>query len=79
MPTANPLDSLPLAGILITSLLAIVLVREWKRRSPICLVIGLLGCSYVLVGNFLRIGTIFGERLFYWPSLFFFMLAGWAR
>ena len=78
MPTANPLDSLPLAGILIIALLGIVFVREWKRRSPICLVIALLGCSYVLVGNFLRIGTIFGERLFYWPSLFFFMLIGWA-
>ena len=78
MPTANPLDSLPLAGILIIALLGIVVVREWKRRSPVCLVIGLLGCSYVLVGNFLRIGTIFGERLFYWPSLFFFMLVGWV-
>ncbi|MGN6371106.1 MAG: hypothetical protein ACTHN5_22860 [Phycisphaerae bacterium] len=77
MPTANPLDSLPLAGILIVALLGIVLVREWKRRSPVWLVIALLGSSYALVGNFLRIGTIFGERLFYWPSLFFFMLVAW--
>ena len=78
MPTANPTEPLPLAGILIVGLMGIVLVREWKRRSPVCLVIALLGCSYALVANVLRIGTIFGERLFYWPSLFFFMLIAWA-
>jgi protein O-mannosyl-transferase len=78
MPTANPFDSLPLAGILIVALLGIVMVREWKRRSPICLVIALLASSYALVANVLRIGTIFGERLFYWPSLFFFMLIAWV-
>ena len=78
MPTANPTEPMALAGILIVMLLGIVVVRQWKRRSPICLVVALLGCSYALVGNFLRIGTIFGERLFYWPSLFFFMLVGWV-
>jgi tetratricopeptide (TPR) repeat protein len=55
-----------------------VSIRQWRRAPQIALVIGLLFTAYALVANVLRIGTIFGERLFYWPSAFAIILIAWA-
>ncbi len=70
MPSGNPLNPGVAAGLLIVSL-AVLLAVRYRRQAPrIVLLAGLFVCSYALVANFLRIGTIFGERLFYWPSVF---------
>jgi tetratricopeptide (TPR) repeat protein len=70
MPTGNPLQPLALLGELLV-LGAVVVCASWYRRRPgLVLTILLFGLSYALIANFLRIGTIFGERLFYWPSVF---------
>ncbi|HVT79219.1 MAG TPA: hypothetical protein VHM90_01070, partial [Phycisphaerae bacterium] len=65
-------------GVLICGLLITVSVYCWKRRPEVLLLAGLTFLSYILVANFVRIGTIFGERLFYWPSVFVLILAAWA-
>lgn len=78
MPTANPLAPMPLIGILVCVLAGIVSARFWRRMPQLALVIGLFFVSYLLVSNAIRIGTIFGERLFYWPSAFVILLVAWA-
>jgi tetratricopeptide (TPR) repeat protein len=78
MPTANPLQPLALIGILVTVLTAVLMVRYRKTAGPLLLVVGLFAMSYALVSNFLRIGTIMGERLFYLPSVFVLMLVAWG-
>ena len=75
MPTSNPLQPLVAAGLLITSLGLLVSVRFFRRAPRIALLVGFFICSYALVSNFMRIGTIMGERLFYWPSVFVIILA----
>jgi tetratricopeptide (TPR) repeat protein len=75
MPMSNLLSSLPLLGLSLAALLAVIAAKSWKTRPAVVLAIGLFVCAYGLVANVLRIGTIFGERLFYWPSVFVLMLA----
>jgi tetratricopeptide (TPR) repeat protein len=78
LPGANPLAALPLIGIL-SCVLALILSVRFSRRLPqIALILGLLFFSYFLVSNAIRIGTIFGERLFYLPSAFILMLLSWG-
>jgi tetratricopeptide (TPR) repeat protein len=78
MPTANLLSPLPLVGILLCALAAVLSVRSWRKAPQFLLVVGMFFISYVLVSNAVRIGTIFGERLFYWPSAFALLLVAWA-
>jgi tetratricopeptide (TPR) repeat protein len=78
MPTANPLQPMALIGILVTVLTVVLAVRHRKTAGPLLLVVGLFVLSYALVSNFLRIGTILGERLFYMPSAFVLMIVAWA-
>jgi tetratricopeptide (TPR) repeat protein len=78
MPTANPFEPLPLLGILVIVLAGIMSWRHRKTLPALALVLGLFFTAYILVANFLRIGTIFGERLFYWPSAFVILLVAWA-
>jgi tetratricopeptide (TPR) repeat protein len=78
LPTANPLTPFPAAGLLGLLLAAILCVRSWRKAPQLTLVVGLFLTSYLLVANVVRIGTIFGERLFYWPSAFVLMLTAWA-
>jgi tetratricopeptide (TPR) repeat protein len=77
MPTANPFQPLALIGILLTLLVTVLAVRHRKTAGPLLLVLGLFVLSYALVANFLRIGTIMGERLFYLPSAFVLMIVAW--
>lgn len=78
MPTANPLQPLVAAGLLVTALGAIVSVHSWRRAPRVVLLLAMFAASYALVANFLRIGTIMGERLFYWPSVFALILTALA-
>ncbi|HVX84592.1 MAG TPA: hypothetical protein VH253_07230 [Phycisphaerae bacterium] len=79
MPTANPFAPLALSGIVIAALIVWAMVRWWRSRPQVVLVLALFICAYGLIANLLlRIGTIFGERLFYWPSVFVLMLAAYA-
>jgi protein O-mannosyl-transferase len=78
LPTANPLAAGPLIGILLTILAGIGCVKFWRKAPHVVLTIVLFACSYALAANFLRIGTIMGERLFYLPSLFVIMVVSWA-
>jgi tetratricopeptide (TPR) repeat protein len=80
LPTANPLSPLPLAGICLTALALLAAFKQWRKAPYVALVVGLFACSYALVANFLPIGTIMGERLFYLPSLFVLLIVsalGW--
>lgn len=70
LPTANPLQPQAALGILLVVAAVLMVVTRWKRVPGVVLVIILTALSYALVANVLRIGTIFGERLFYWPSVF---------
>jgi len=74
MPVSNPLAAMPLIGIMVTVLAWVACVKTWRKSPEVALTIGLFACSYALVSNYLRIGTILGERLFYLPSLFVLML-----
>jgi tetratricopeptide (TPR) repeat protein len=49
-----------------------------RRSAPALFALACLGMSYFLVGNFVLIGTIFGERLIYLPSAFFLILLAMA-
>jgi len=77
MPTSNIFQPLPLLGLLITATTAAAIISYWKHSPRLVAVLVLFASSYLLVGNLIRIGTIFGERLFYWPSVFFLMLAAY--
>jgi hypothetical protein len=50
--------------------------KTWKKYPAVAFSVVLFALSYALVANFLRIGTIMGERLFYLPSAFLCVLAG---
>ena len=76
MPTANPLHPMVACGLLITLLGVVAVWRSWKKYPALALTVVLFALSYALVANFLRIGTIMGERLFYLPSAFVCMVAG---
>ncbi len=78
MPTANIFHPLPLVGLLACLLAILASVRFWRRTPQIALIAGLFLSSYILVANIIRIGTIFGERLFYWPSAFVLILIAWG-
>jgi hypothetical protein len=83
VPTANPFFASAFqppaaAGMLLLGLSLLTALR-WRHKLPaFALLLGLFGTSYLLVANVVRIGTIFGERLFYWPSVFVVILAAWA-
>ena len=78
LPTADPLEAGPALGILFCLLCVIMAVRWWRKRPQLSLLLGLFFLGYFLVSNIIRIGTIFGERLFYWPSIFVIILFAWA-
>jgi protein O-mannosyl-transferase len=83
MPTANPLFANAFqppaaAGILVLALALLAAVRLRRKAPAFLLLLGLFAASYLLVANVLRIGTIFGERLFYWPSVFVLIMVAWA-
>jgi hypothetical protein len=80
VPTANPFfangfQPPAAAGMLVVGLALLVAIKNRRNKPLLILVLGLFVTSYLLVANVLRIGTIFGERLFYWPSVFALMLA----
>jgi tetratricopeptide (TPR) repeat protein len=78
LPTSSPLEPGAALGILLCLLAGIISFRSWKKYPQIALLIGLFFSSYFLVANVIRIGTIFAERLFYWPSVFLLILFSWA-
>ncbi len=77
MPTSNIFQGLPLLGLLMVVTGIASVISYWKTSPRLVAVLALFASSYVLVGNFIRIGTIFGERLFYWPSVFFLMIVAY--
>ncbi len=83
MPTANlfwgsGFQPPAIFGMLVCVLAVILSIRLWKRRPQFLLLAGMAFISYMLVANVVRIGTIFGERLFYWPSVFALIVIAWA-
>lgn len=78
MPTANPLDPMALLGELLVLGGLCMSYTWWRHRPGLTLSLLLFALSYALVANVLRIGTIFGERLFYWPSVFVCLGVGYA-
>ena len=65
-------------GIMVCVLAILLCVFTWRKFSQVLLLAGLFVLSYFLVSNVIRIGTIFGERLFYWPSVFALIMIAWA-
>ncbi|HUU85934.1 MAG TPA: DUF1736 domain-containing protein [Phycisphaerae bacterium] len=63
-------------GVVAAAVLACLLSHRHKRR--VLLAIALSAVTYAIVANFLLIGTIFGERLLYLPSIGFCILIGLA-
>lgn len=68
--------------------LVLVMVVSWRRRREMFVAVGLAIVSYLIVSNLpIVIGTVFGERLLYAPSVGFCMAVGllgagvwrWAR
>ena len=52
-------------------------IYAWRRRDGfVAFCLFALALAWLPVANFSRIGTIFGERLLYLPSIFFVMLIG---
>lgn len=78
MPTANLAHPQVLMGLMITAVGGLIVAGRWRTWPRAALLVLLFVASYALVANFLRIGTIFGERLFYWPSAFVLMLVSLA-
>jgi tetratricopeptide (TPR) repeat protein len=83
LPTANPFHATSfqppaVAGMMILALALVLALRQRRHIPAFLLLLGLFVTSYVLVSNYLRIGTIFGERLFYWPSVFVLIMVAWA-
>jgi hypothetical protein len=83
IPTANPFmgnafQPPAIFGMLICVLLAVLSIHLWKRKPQFLLLSGFCLLSYMLVANVVRIGTIFGERLFYWPSVFVLIILAWG-
>ncbi len=78
MPTANIFQPQPLLGLLMVIAGVAVIITYWKSSPRLVALVVLFASSYMLVANVIRIGTIFGERLFYWPSVFFLMMASYA-
>jgi tetratricopeptide (TPR) repeat protein len=65
------------AGIGWLVLLAVVCVVSWRRRGAAWLAIAIGALQYAIVSNFvIVIGTIFGERLLYAPSVGFCLAIG---
>lgn len=78
LPTHEAWKGLALAGELLVLAGSLTVTAYWKKRPALALSVLLFALGYALVANFLRIGTIFGERLFYWPSIFVCMWAALA-
>ena len=83
LPAANPFYATAFqppaaAGLLVCTLALIVALRTRRKTPHLLLLLGLFAAAYALVANFLRIGTILGERLFYWPSVFVLLMIAWA-
>ncbi len=83
MPTTNlffgnTMQPPPIAGMLAVGLLILVAIKTRRKYPQAALIVGLFFAGYLLVANALRIGTIFGERLFYWPGSFILMLLSWG-
>ena len=69
----QPYVYLGIATVIIASLLFVLFVRTGRRAAAFCIVA--LAVSYGMVSNaMVLIGTIFGERLMYMPSVFFIIL-----
>jgi hypothetical protein len=78
-PWQSPADPYLWFGGLV--LLAYAAAIAWclvLRRGVVLFCLACLGISYFLASNVIAIGTIFGERLMYLPSVFFCILAGWG-
>jgi hypothetical protein len=63
----------------VVALVVVVVTAAWTVRRKHWTLVFLLFCAgltYFMVGNFVLIGTVFGERLIYIPSAFVLILAG---
>ena len=78
MPESNLLHAPAALGILLVLAAGLLIVTQWKKRPGVVAALVLLAFSYALAANFLRIGTIFAERLFYLPSAFVIIVAAAA-
>ena len=62
--------------VLVAWVVAVVAAWRWRQGAPLFCLLG-LGITYALVSNFfVIIGTNFGERLMYLPSVFLCALVG---
>jgi hypothetical protein len=78
-PWQSPADPyLWIGGVALAGYLAAIGWCLVRRRGVVLFCLGCLGISYFLASNVITIGTIFGERLMYLPSVFFCILAGIA-
>jgi hypothetical protein len=78
-PQQSPADPyLWIGGLALAAYLAAIVWCLIRRRGMALFCLGCFGISYFLASNVITIGTIFGERLMYLPSVFFCILAGWA-
>ena len=76
-PAAGPLDPQVIAVLAVIVFLMAAAVRAWKRLPPVSWGIAFLFLAVLPVSNlFFLIGTIFGERLLYLPSVGFCVAAG---
>lgn len=56
----------------------VFLIAFWRRRTVLAFLLGCFAVTYFLAGNIVIIGTIFGERLMYLPSVFLCIIAAMA-
>jgi hypothetical protein len=66
-------------GFAAAAALMLAVIVAWRRRSSaVVFCLGGFAISYFLASNVISIGTVFGERLMYLPSVFACILAGIA-
>lgn len=63
-------------GLALLVAIGLICVMSYRRRRRVLLVVALGAVTYSVVANVLVIGTIFGERLLYLPSISYCMLIG---
>ena len=76
-PPNSPFEPLAMLGIVAAIAGVVGAVASWRGKREWVLLLGLFAFPYLLVSNtVILIGTIFGERLFFWPSMPLCLLAG---
>ena len=79
VPSSTWLAPGPLAGVAVLLIGAVACAWLWRRLPALAFLLGSAALAYSIVSNvFVVVGTILGDRLLYFPSVFACLLAGAA-